>query len=154
MKKLEINKTVKEISYEAIDGTRFTSESECKKYEESAKCLLLFKYNSLVIKKDIREADFYDVGCEEDYIDIVKLTKDSDLDIIMQLFCLFNPHAASDESRLTKINQDCEDAIAYNDYLIIYRGYDMEKGNFWVRGTIRSLFNHMYSFTENENNKS
>lgn len=154
MKKLEINKTVKEIFYEAIDGTKFTSESECKKYEESAKCLLLFKYKSLVIQKDLRETDFYDVGCEDDYIDIVKITKDSDSDVIMQLFCLFNPHSASDESRLNKLKQDCEYAIAYNDYLIIYRGYDVERGNFWVRGTIKSLFNHMYSFTENENNKS
>lgn len=154
MKKLEINKTVKEIFYEAVDGTTFTSENECKKYEESAKCLLLFKYKSLVIQKDLRETDFYDVGCEDDYIDIVKLTKDSDSDIIIQLFCLFNTHYSSDESRLLKIKQDCEEAIAYNDYLIIYRGYDREKGSFWIRGTIRSLFNHMYSFTENENNKS
>ena len=154
MKKIEINKTVKEIFYEAIDGTSFTSESECKKYEESAKCLLLFKYKSLVIQKDLRETDFYNVGCDDDYIDIVKLTKDSDSDIIIQLFCLFNQHTTSDESKLLKIKQDCEDAIAYNDYLIIYRGYDYEKNRFWIRGTIRSLFNHMYSFTENENSKS
>ena len=154
MKKIEINKTVKEIFYEAIDGTTFTSENERKKYEESAKCLLLFKYNSLIVNKDIRETDFYSVGCDDDYIDIVKLAKDSDSDIIIQLFCLFNPHSSSDEKNLTKIKQDCEEAITYNDYLIIYRGYDIERGSFWIRGTIRSLFNHMYSFTENENNKS
>lgn len=49
MKRVEIKETVSKYVWEAIDGTKFNSEEECKKYDNSAEAVLLANYNSLVI---------------------------------------------------------------------------------------------------------
>ena len=49
--------------YQAIDGTEFDSKEECKKYEDTAKCLLLTKYRPLV-KKTVTEIDVFNTGSD------------------------------------------------------------------------------------------
>ena len=53
METITIQETKYITKYKAIDGTIFNSDSECKKYEESAKCALLYKYNKFAFNRSI-----------------------------------------------------------------------------------------------------
>ena len=71
MKPIEIEKVTKVTHYEAIDGTTFTTEEECVKYEDTAKCVLLTKYKPLV-KRTASECDIFNTGSDEYMIDILQ----------------------------------------------------------------------------------
>ena len=53
MKAITMHETVKVIRYKAIDGTIFSSEEECRKYENTCKCILNAKYKDYIIVSDI-----------------------------------------------------------------------------------------------------
>lgn len=91
MKEHKIEKTKVEITYEyeAIDGNIFKDKNECLKYEESAKMVAYSKYQPLVISRK-SEYEIYGAGSEEYEIDIIKINKDEDIDILIQLYCLYN----------------------------------------------------------------
>ena len=117
MKEVTIEKTVKESRYEAMDGTQFINREECKKYEESAKCVLLTKYKPLVVNT-MSEYDVHQCGSEEYILDIVKITKEEDIDIIMQLYALYNPHSTYRQYD-SKYRDMCAKAFVGNDYIFI-----------------------------------
>lgn len=134
-------KTVKEEKkytvevYEAIDGTVFQDKAECEIYERSAKCLLLSKYNRLVIKKDI-EYNIFGCGSEDSYIDIVKLYNKKDIDVIMQTLGVINPHVLTEgnKEKYDKYQDILEKAYSENELVFILRGYDDD--GFWIEGTL------------------
>lgn len=121
--------------YEAIDGTIFPDQAECEKYERSAKCLLLSKYNRLVIKKDF-ESNIFGCGSEDGYVDIVKLYSRKDIDVIMQILGVINPHILKEDNkeRYDKYQDILEKACSENDLVFISRGYDND--GFWIEGTL------------------
>lgn len=121
--------------YEAIDGTIFQDQAECEKYERSAKCLLLSKYNRLVIKKDF-ESNIFGCGSEDGYVDIVKLHSKKDIDVIMQTLGVINPHILKEGNKESydKYQDILEKACSENDLVFIYRGY--EDNGFWIEGTL------------------
>lgn len=122
--------------YVAYDDTEFVDKEECKKYEESAKCLLLSKYNKLVVKKDF-EYNIFGCGSEDGYIDIVKVYCGEDIDVIMQTLGVINPHMLT-EGQKEKYDK-CKDilvrALDGDDLVFIFRGYDND--SFWVEGTLQ-----------------
>lgn len=140
MKPVEIEKVTKVTHYEAIDGTTFTTKEECVKYEESAKCVLLSRYKSLVVKQTNEEA-FYKAGSDEVELDIVKLKDSSSINIIMQLHYYYNT-GEYDKTYAESIEKFCDRALEEDDSLIIYRG-DSYEDRFWVRGTKYGLFEHI-----------
>ena len=87
MKTITNVKTVEEIvGYEACDGTRFTTEEECKKYENTAKAVIKSRFKKLVIKEiegcDITDCGsrFTGAGCDEDwYYALVEIKDENDL---------------------------------------------------------------------------
>ena len=85
--------------YEANDGTIFTTSEECQKYENSARAALLAKYKELEIKM-ISEYNLFGVGSEEYYVSVVKLRNESDVDLMTQLYFLFNPRYESDSCHI------------------------------------------------------
>ena len=111
--------------YEAIDGTRFSDKAECEIYEKSAKCLLLSKYNKLVIKKDF-EYNIFGCGSEDDYVDIVKILCKEDIDVIMQTLGVISSYMLKEDYK--ERYDKCQDILvkAWNegDLVFIYRGYD------------------------------
>lgn len=44
MKEINVKQEVFVTKYEAMDGKQFTSKEECKKYEDSALCVLTSRY--------------------------------------------------------------------------------------------------------------
>ena len=119
MREITIEKTIRESRYEAMDGTQFVSIEECEKYEESAKCVLLTKYKPLVIGNK-SEYDIFQYGSEEYILDIVRITKDEDIDTIMQLYALYNPHSTYRQYD-AKYRDICTKAFKENDYIFIAR---------------------------------
>lgn len=121
--------------YEAIDGTTFQDKAECEIYERSAKCLLLSKYNKLVIKKDV-EYNIFGCGSEDGYVDIVKLHSKKDIDVIMQTLGVINPHMLKEgnKERYDKYQDILEKACSENDLVFIFRG--CEDDGFWIEGTL------------------
>ena len=127
--------------YEALDGTVFDDSEECKKYEASAKGMLLAKYRELEIKM-ISEYNLFGVGSEEYYVSIVKLRDESDVDLMTQLYCLFNPRYENDESRIKEARDVFRNAVETEDFLIINRGCDYDQhDSFWIFGLLTDTLN-------------
>jgi hypothetical protein len=127
--------------YKALDGTVFDDSEECKKYEASAKGMLLAKYRELEIKM-ISEYNLFGVGSEEYYVSIVKLRDESDVDLMTQLYCLFNPRYENDESRIKEARDVFRKAVETEDFLIINRGCDYDQhDSFWIFGLLTATLN-------------
>lgn len=143
MKIVKVDKIHTIEEYEAIDGTRFPDKAECEIYERSAKCLLLSKYNKLVIKKDF-EFNIFGCGSEDGYVDIVKLHDKKDIDVIMQTLGVINPHMLKDNNKekYDKYQDILEKACSEDDLVFIFRG--CEDDGFWIEGT---LSNRIYNIT-------
>lgn len=73
-----------ETIYIAYDGTEFKDKEQCKKYEDSAKCALLYKYKPYVIKT-VTEYDLFGVGSEEYEYDLFNLQYSWQIDLLIQL---------------------------------------------------------------------
>ena len=127
--------------YEALDGTVFDSSEECKKYEASAEGMLLAKYRELEIKM-ISEYNLFGVGSEEYYLSIVKLKDELDVDLLTQLYCLFNPGRKDDSEAIKRIRNTSRRAVETEDFLLIGRGCEYERyDNFWIMGTLTDKLN-------------
>lgn len=144
---LNLEETIRVTKYQTIDGTIFNTQSECVKYEESAKCVLLAKYKDLVIKSDT-EWSLFHIGSEENIIDIVKLESYEDVDTVLQLIALNHPSMYDNKNSewLSKIKNRLEEAVCENSLICIGRGYDEE--NFYLSCTFLELENKLNSFKQ------
>lgn len=135
--KEEIIKKEYSIKYEAIDGTIFNDAQECKKYEESAKMVLYAKYKPLIIAH-CSEEELFGVGSEEYTFDTIKLQKEEDIDLIIQLYILFRNGTASPEI-INGIKKDLTKYYNTNDIVLIGRGcaYD-NYDNFYIGDSLNT----------------
>lgn len=141
MKKVTIEKSIKETKYQSNDGTLFTNEKDCQNYEKSLLGILKAKYSKLK-KKEFNEYNFLNniFGCEDYNIDVVKISKKEDIDTIMQL-CLYYYPTKSQESidydyaRLLKVFEE-------EDTIIIGKGNNYEP-NFYILGDSKSFIEYV-----------
>ena len=70
MKKVTETKVIERSMFEAIDGTRFETQSECERYEKTALCVLNQKYKNYVVHHG-SEYDIWHIGSEEYELDLV-----------------------------------------------------------------------------------
>lgn len=142
MKEVVIEKIVKETRYEAIDGTIFTNREECIKYDNTARAVLLSKYNKLVLKR-LPESELLGSGSDECEIEIISVNNSEDIKTVMQLVGLENHHLLKKEyqDKYTKYMETLEYALKNNDLVFIYRGYQNE--NFCIDGTLKSRLEHI-----------
>ena len=125
MKQETRERTEKYSVWIASDGTEFKDKTECSKYEETAKCALLTRYEPLIINSGIEE-DLFGFGSGDYEIDVVQVTSTQEADLITQLALLHNSYLQ--ESSYKNIHDNVINAIKEatesNDYLFIGRGYD------------------------------
>lgn len=124
----EIQKETKQYVtvYEAVDGTEFTSKEECKKYEESAQCVLMAKYSKLVTKSDT-EWELFGVGSNESIVDVVRLNDEQDVNMILQLIALENPNISSKQPEwLIEKDKRLTTALKEDSLVFIGRGYEQD----------------------------
>ena len=90
MKKVEeiVERTVRDthVHYEAIDGTTFTDEQECIKYEGTVEAVLLAKVKEFELK-EIPGNDFFESNDEGVYRVVVPTTNEH-IDVLNQLWFL------------------------------------------------------------------
>ena len=150
----EIKQTYQVTKYQAEDGTIFDAKEECEKYDESAKCVLLGKYNDLVI----RQVNGYQltndtVGIDDYYVDIVKVNTKDDLDLILQLMYFYNPHLRKEENRdreIASTKMVNSALISDSHILFIGRGYDCDDG-FSILSTREDFINNIEDLCKEDN---
>ena len=81
MEKICEEQIVKVTKYQAIDGTLFTEENDCGEYEQTVRCVMHSRYENLVIAKTNAWEMFK--GDECDIIDVVKITSEGELNVIL-----------------------------------------------------------------------
>ena len=140
MKQIEVEKIIKEVWYEAIDGTTFKDKVECEKYDNTARAVLMSKYKPLVLKS-ITEWDLFETGSEDCYYDLVMINCEKDIEIITQLALLQNTFLYKDQERLNNIENICRNAWREEDVILISRGY--QEDSFWISGTVNNRINHI-----------
>ena len=140
MKPIEIEKVTKVTHYEAIDGTTFTTEEECVKYEDTAKCVLLTKYKPLV-KRTASECDIFNTGSDEYMIDILQyLSSESDIDILIQLHRLYCSGRKLNDDFYNKMRSKLEKCLKNRDIVLIGRGTEYDGyDNFYILTTLQDI---------------
>lgn len=131
MKEKIIDKIIKETIYVASDGTEFRDKEQCKKYEDTAKCALLAKYNPGVIN-NLSEYHLFDTGSEEYMYDLFKLQYNWQIDTIIQLHCLSYPRY--NQGDIDVLRQKLEKNMG--NILLIGRGAEYDGFNFYIYGSI------------------
>ena len=130
--------------YQAIDGTEFNSIEECKKYEDTAKCLLLTKYKPLV-KKTVSEYDVFNTGSDEYMVDILQCLRDeADIDILIQLHRLYNSSRKINDDFYNNLRSKLEKCFEDKDIILIGRGTEYDNyDNFYVLTTLQEISNNI-----------
>ena len=132
--------------YEAVDGTEFTSKEECKKYEESAKCVLMAKYSKLVTKSDTEQV-LFGVGSDESIVDVVRLNNEQDVNVILQLIALENPTISSRQPEwLIEKDKRLTTALKEDSLVFIGRGY--EQDCFYLCTTVYEMVSKLNSYRQ------
>ena len=148
MKQIEDKQVTIITKYEAIDGTIFLNKEECKKYEDTAKCVLLSRYNKLD-KVSNSEYGFFNTGSEDYGMDAVKISSVEDIDLLLQLFKLFNPHS---EAYIDEKRKMLDKVLEEHDAIFINRGDDCSEC-FWINFPLSELHNKLNSLF-NETDKA
>lgn len=151
MKKIQKERKSYYDVFVAADGTEFTTSDECKKYEESAKGVVLAKIKPLVVD-DITEEDILGFGSCEYTMWVVKPTTQEDVDTLMQAYLLANPHMTQDDNKgfLEDAIKLVQRSLDENDVIFVGRGYGMD--GFWFYGTRNSFKEKLDTFMPAEKN--
>lgn len=149
MEKITIEKTTKIVMYQATDGTQFTTEEECRKYEESAKCALLTRYKPLVIGSITENNLFNGCGSEEYEYDIVKINTEQDVETIIHLYMLYHRAECYRNSDVS-IREKVTTAYKTGDILFIGR-YSCGDDFFNIDHTRDELINNINKYCNETN---
>lgn len=140
MKTIEVE--VKETWYEAVDGKTFKTKEECIKYEGTAKCVIENKYKKLHYTRET-EDNLFGVGSEESYIDIIRITQDSDKEVILQKCAYYSNNI----ERYSKIL----DTVSIGDYVLCFSGSEYDD-YFYVMCNYTDYIKNLNSKVFNESN--
>ena len=130
--------------YQASDGTEFNSIEECKKYEDTAKCLLLTKYRPLV-KKTVTEIDVFNTGSDEYMVDILQCLRDeADIDVLIQLHRLYNSSRKINDDFYNNLRSKLKKCFEDKDIILIGRGTEYDGyDNFYVLTSLQEISNNI-----------
>lgn len=135
MKKIEkviqINQT--QIEYEAFDGTTFKDEVQCKKYENSAECVIRSRCLSHCVNTTLFGEDFIDL-CNEGHVYGIYIDSKETLDHIIMFFNYYQ-----NTTCVKKLTDDMigkKIIIASNDENDYFWMYEYEK----IINSFKSLF--------------
>lgn len=121
--------------YVANDGTEFNDKAECEKYEKSAIGVVNARYKALVVDTH-SEYSAFQIGCDDNLVQIVKVRSEKDIDTVVQMFMLIE-RCDIKSDRVGEAEKIVRRAFEENDILFVNRGYDDDC--FWLMGTCNSL---------------
>ena len=125
--------------YVANDGTEFTNEDECRKYDDSAKGVLNAMLRKIMVRQTTEE-NLLDYGSSDCTVEIYRPTSEYDKKTIMQMY-IIDHSLLDDDKKLAHYIDEAEElvdrAIKEEDFLFVDRGYEYD--NFWLIGTVNSM---------------
>lgn len=118
MEEVYVKREISEKRYKAIDGTLFTTESECRKFEETAYCVIKSRLMS-IIEETIEGNDVYEHGLSDntDYtgyvINLDSKDKVDTLNVFLNYHCakLLDYDLAGGRTIILMINRYEEDSF-------------------------------------------
>ena len=151
MKKIEKKRTTTQTYYEyaAIDGTVFDTEDECKKYENSAKCVLRAKVKKLIVTKEHNAWTLLG-GSDDNAIVGFKFNNENDIQTFVQYYCLqYGSYYTREEntSELQKIYDQCNEAQNKDDILIV--GINLDE-DYYIINTRNKLIENLKNIDKDE----
>lgn len=150
MKKIQKERVSYYDVYVANDGTEFNSQEECQKYDNSALGVVRARYEKLVVKTKT-EDDILGIGSCEVVVKILRIKSEDDVNTVMQMFLLENPHLMDNKERVEKTEKEISLALTEDDFLVVNHGYDYDA--FWVMGTTRQLKEQIDAFVTPDEKK-
>lgn len=154
MKTIEKEKTVTYIEYEAADGTIFDSREKCIEYEKTVECVIMTRYESLVLLKS-NSYELFGNGDDNDCIDVIKVKNHEDIKVVLEAYSFANRGNTSSK-RMQDINKSLMKAMDDDDYVFIGRGY--EGDCFWFECTRNMVIENLEKLDEiikkNQENES
>lgn len=146
MKQVKTEKISYDIKWEAIDGTQFTNEEECRKYESSARMVLWKRFNDCVIHTDT-EYDLLNVGSDECTVYAVKMPTTRERDCVAQLWALDNSWAINkeDSSYRDEAFSYIDQAYKQEDVLLVGENCD---GEIYIIGTRQTIIERLVNLDE------
>ena len=86
MKEVTKEKVQQYTMYQAVDGTEFNDKTECQKYEQSAKGVIMARIAKLIVGKG--DAWTLIAGCDDHDVIGIKMQNGRDLEYVKQLFMM------------------------------------------------------------------
>lgn len=153
MKEVEFKKeTIEYIKkYVAYDEEVFDSKEECQKYENSAECILKYRFKQHVINNTFNEWSLLSTGDSGYLIDIVEIPDDDAVKDIVQYYSFC--HSYMTEECLEKFTSKVKKAYNEQDLLIFGYNYDNELYFIDSRNNIVSRLNNISRTKLFENNQ-
>lgn len=135
------------ISYEAIDGTRFTSEEECVKYEHTAKCVIQAKVNKLITAIDKDAWELFG-GSSDVTIIAFKPQCKEDVESLEQFLLIVNPWYIKEdkEERRQQIFDIIENAYKENDVVL----FGLYNGDYYFLNSRNNMINTLNNLDNNK----
>lgn len=103
MKETSIEKKIREIWYEASDGTIFNNPEECKTYERTAYCVLASKLHNIAIEDITKVFTEYFEGSDENEYSLIIPHSTEDIDTINQVWLMFGGRNSKGERMFATI---------------------------------------------------
>lgn len=152
MKKIQKERVSYYDVYVANDGTEFSTQEECKKYDDSALGVVRARYKKLVVKSGV-ESDICGVGSDECVVDVLRIKSKGDADIVMQRFMLENLWLKNDSNNdaFMRAAKKVSLALAEDDYLLV--GLGCCDDCFWIIDTALNIKNRIDVFVTPDEKK-
>lgn len=147
MEKIEKQKTTTYEMWQASDGTEFSLKEGCQKYEESARGVLRERFKKLVVA----EEDAWELLCGfyDNTVYAVKFESEADVDTLMQLYLLENPHMTDEcyKKPLEKYIGMTKSALCNGDLLLM--GESCE-GDLYFMNTRQAIIDKLQNLGKEE----
>jgi hypothetical protein len=149
MERIVIEEKTNKVMYKTIDGKQFTNEQTAREYENTYRCLLNYKYQSLN-PQQVSEWSFSGFGCDDNTVELVQINKPEDIDTILTMSIYIE--GANNKERLDKIKAICERSLQDKTKIAIWRGYVEDEDRFHVMFTIKEYQERLNKYdNDNEN---
>lgn len=142
-----IEKTIKEthVYYEAIDGTKFDDESECRKYDDTALAALRSRIKKLFTPAGEKDAWECMGGYEDSKVVAVAIPKQEDITLFMQWVFAESPHLLEEsfKARAEYIQNTVETAYRQNDVILL--GINCDDDYYFIN-SVNNIISNLNSF--------
>ena len=147
MKEIKTERTVYDISYEAVDGTSFTNKEECEKYDNSALGVLRGKVKEFAVNKPVDEWEL--LGGEDHMVIGFAIPHPHQIDIFLQWLLLECPWYSNEHhvERWAEIQQIIKKTQEQGDIILMGQNCD---GDFYFINSRQNIIDNLMNLDKKE----